>query len=111
VLLIRASHLIFARMRAAIDRLDQGADFGEGHELDEATAARVPAKMVGCMLTPAEAGKLLRRIEAMPRSRRRRKNALSAFANCGQAVAYALGSVVPTADIVVLFRHPENRGA
>jgi hypothetical protein len=41
VLLIRASHIIFARMRAAIDGLDQGADFGEGHELDEATASRV----------------------------------------------------------------------
>jgi hypothetical protein len=70
-LLMRASYVIFARMRAAMERLDQGVEFGEAHELDEATVARVPAKMIGCLLTPDEAQKLLRRIEGRgARSRR-----------------------------------------
>jgi hypothetical protein len=35
---------------------------------------------------------------------------VSAFANRGRAVAHVRGSYVPTADMVVLFRHLENRG-
>jgi hypothetical protein len=41
VLLMRASHVIFARQGAAMDGLDRGADFGEAHELDGAIAATV----------------------------------------------------------------------
>jgi hypothetical protein len=44
-------------------RIDQGADFAEGHELDEATAAMVPAKAIGRMLDQDEAALLIRRFE------------------------------------------------
>jgi hypothetical protein len=61
VLLLCASHLIFARTRAAMDELDQGAEFGEAHESRRgASAAKVPSKRIGRMLTPDEAARLLR---------------------------------------------------
>jgi hypothetical protein len=41
----------------------RGADFAEGHELDPATAALVPATAMGRMLDQEEAAKLIRRFE------------------------------------------------
>jgi hypothetical protein len=43
--------------------LDQEADFAEGHELDAKTAARIPPRLIGRMLAPPEALKLIRRLE------------------------------------------------
>ena len=42
VVIADASSIIGARVRAGLDQLDQGADFAEGYELDEAASANVP---------------------------------------------------------------------
>jgi hypothetical protein len=43
VIIVYSSSLIAARMGAAIDGLDLGAEYSEGHKLDRTTAALVPA--------------------------------------------------------------------
>jgi hypothetical protein len=55
--------IIQASLLAAVMGIDQGAEFCEGHRLDEATAALVPANAIGRMLSQEEAAKLIRRIE------------------------------------------------
>jgi hypothetical protein len=63
VVIMNSSHLLQARMRAAVEGIDQGADFAEGPELDLETAALVPATAMGRMLGQEEAAKLIRRFE------------------------------------------------
>ena len=58
-----SSNLIRARMRSAIEVIDQGALFAQGHELDRDTAERVPATAIGRLLGTEEAATLLRRLE------------------------------------------------
>ena len=58
-----SSTLVHARFRAAVEEIDQGADFAEGHELDQKSAAMVPATSIGRMLDQDEAAALIREIE------------------------------------------------
>jgi hypothetical protein len=51
-------------MRAAVEYIDQGADFAEGHELEPETAALVPDSAIGRMLSQEEGGALVRGLEA-----------------------------------------------
>jgi hypothetical protein len=63
VIILESSHLMSARMRAAVEGIDQGTDFAEGHELDPETAALVPASAIGRMLSQDEGAALIRRLE------------------------------------------------
>jgi hypothetical protein len=63
VVIMDSSHLLQARMRAAVEGIDQGAEFTEDHELDAETAVLVPTTAMGCMLDQGEAAMLIRRFE------------------------------------------------
>jgi len=58
-----SSSLMRARMRSAIEIIDQGALFAQGHELDRDTAELVPATAIRRLLNQEEAAKLIRRLE------------------------------------------------
>jgi len=62
VVIADSSSLNNARIRAA-GEIDLRAQFAEGHELDMATAALVPAPLIGRMLSPEEAHELLDDLE------------------------------------------------
>ena len=59
---IDSSNLMHACVRSAIEVIDQGALFAQGHELDRDSAELVPATAIG--RGTEEAARLLRRIES-----------------------------------------------
>jgi len=63
VVILQAADVVQARVRANMARLDQGAEFAAGYELDDEQAALVPEGMLGRMLSPHEAHTLIDRIE------------------------------------------------
>ncbi len=62
VVILPGCSLIAARLRASIEKLDEG-EFAEGYELDEEMAKKVPKALVDCRLTRKEAADLLRSFE------------------------------------------------
>jgi hypothetical protein len=63
VLILDSWSLAGARSRAAVEDLDQGTRFCEGHELDGDSATLVTPGEIGRMLSLEEAGKIIRRLE------------------------------------------------
>jgi len=62
--IIEARELLEARMLAAIDGLDQCAEFAQGYELSPRQAAMVSDHSRGRMLAPAEVSRLIAWIES-----------------------------------------------
>ena len=63
VVVIEAPSLIDARMRAALEAVEAGVDFAEGHEIDAARSALVPAEQLERLLSIEEANQLLKRLD------------------------------------------------
>ena len=60
IFIVQAGALITARIKASIAGFD--GTFVEAHALDKPTAAKVPRKMIGRVLTATEAEALLDRL-------------------------------------------------
>jgi hypothetical protein len=67
VVIMEAPSVLQARMNAAVCNIAAGAPFAEGHELSARLMASVPSTQVGRMLSGAEAGELIRRLDARHR--------------------------------------------
>jgi hypothetical protein len=67
VVIMEAPSVLQARMNAAVQSIAAGAPFAEGHELSARLMALVPPTQVGRMLSGAEAGELIRRLDARHR--------------------------------------------
>jgi hypothetical protein len=67
VVVVEAPSLIEARLRVALEAVEADVDFAEGHELDAALAALVPAEQLDRMLSIEEANQLLKRVEEKPK--------------------------------------------
>jgi hypothetical protein len=63
VVVVEAPSLIDARLRAALEAVEAGVYFAEGHVLDAALAALVPAEQLERMLSIEEANQLWNRLE------------------------------------------------
>ena len=63
VVVIEAPSLIDARLNAALEAVEAGVDFADGHELDAAVAALVPPEQLERMLSIEEANQLRKRLE------------------------------------------------
>ena len=63
VVVIEAPSLIAARMRAALEAVEAGVDFAEGHEIDAARSALVPAEQLERLLSIEEGNQLLKRLD------------------------------------------------
>jgi hypothetical protein len=67
VVIMEAPSVLQARMNATVRSIAAGAPFAEGHELSARLMASVPPTQVGRMLSGAEAGELIRRLDARSR--------------------------------------------
>jgi hypothetical protein len=63
VLIIEASSLLGARLRADVDMPGLDQHFVEGFELDGALALRIPEDTLGRMMAAADAANLIERLE------------------------------------------------
>jgi hypothetical protein len=60
VVVIEAPSLIDARLRAALEAVEAGVDFAEGHEIDTVRAGLVPPERLERLLSIEEANRLLK---------------------------------------------------
>jgi hypothetical protein len=67
VLIVEASHLLEARLRADIETPGLDDHFIEGHELGAELAERIPAGAIGRMMTAADATRLVERLDPIPK--------------------------------------------
>jgi hypothetical protein len=63
VVILDSPSLPLARLQVTAERLDRGATFSDGHELEGDSATLVPPSAVGRMLSLEEAGNIVRRLE------------------------------------------------
>jgi hypothetical protein len=59
---IESGDLLHARLKAALAGADRELEFVSGHQLDQASAGQIPAKMMGWLLDDGDLRKLLRAI-------------------------------------------------
>jgi hypothetical protein len=88
IVIIRASALIIARLRAVLLRLEPALNFAKGYELDPDIAAEIPNNVIGRLLSPSEASKLAAAFEWRQRRGRTRTRGAMVRAKATAAVAW-----------------------